>query len=104
MKAEYKKIAKNFCKEMRIKLEDVYDDMFIASVIGKQKVGSSKDRHYSEWKTIKYRTSFVYQIIDNGDVVLILNNLGGKYHKPNTSFIFTSAILHQLNNSRIQKL
>ena len=101
IKVNFEKRAKEYCKNMKMKLEDVSGDMFIASVIGKRKVGNLDGRHYSKWDVIKHRSAFVFQIMKDNDVVTIFNYLGGKYHNPTTRFIFTSLIIQQVKKHRI---
>lgn len=98
---EFDRRAKEYCRDMKMKLEDVSGDLFIASVIGKRKVGNTDGKHYKNWDIIKHRSAFVYQIMKDNDVVLIFNYLGGKYHNPTTRFIFTSLIMQEVKKNRI---
>lgn len=94
--------AKKFCKENKLKFEDISEDMFLCSKIVETKAGSQKTNW--KWETIKHRTAFAYQLICDGDVVLIGQYIGGRYHNPNTRFIFTSLILDEIRKNRLKNI
>ena len=100
---DFEKRAKEYCKDMKMKLEDVSGDMFIASVIGKRKVDNLKGKPYEKWEEIKHRSEFVYQILKDNAVVTIQNYLGGMYHSLSTRFVFTSLIIQQLKKHRMNE-
>ena len=96
----YTKLAKDYCKAFKMRFEDIHENIFIASRLCTTKAANTANGvHFSRWEKIKHRNADVFQILPDGDIVGIVNYLGGKYHRPTTRFIFTSLILENIKDS-----